>query len=90
MTSRQYTLDPDDWGELRALGHRMLDDMLDYLQTLRDRPVWRPMPDEVSRVFDAPMPHEGTPAEHVYASFARRLALRDGQRSSPFLGVGDG
>lgn len=33
------TLDPRDWEELRSLGHRMLDDMLDYLRDVRgDRP----------------------------------------------------
>ena len=40
----EETLDPDDWGEMRALGHRMVDDMMDYLQGVRDRPVWRPVP----------------------------------------------
>ncbi len=25
------TLDPQDWDELRAQGHRMLDDMIDYV-----------------------------------------------------------
>ena len=37
-------LDPEDWPGTRAQAHRMLDDMLDYSQTIRDRPVWRPMP----------------------------------------------
>jgi hypothetical protein len=37
--SIEETLDPENWGSMRALGHRMLDDMLDYLQTLRERPV---------------------------------------------------
>ena len=27
------SLDPDDWDELRAHAHRMLDDMIDYLAT---------------------------------------------------------
>ena len=31
------SLDPDDWGDLRAQGHRMLDDMLDNLETLTAR-----------------------------------------------------
>ena len=26
-------LDPQDWGAMRALGHRMVDDMLDYIST---------------------------------------------------------
>ena len=35
----EETLDPKDWDELRQLGHRMLDDMLDYLSTVRDKPA---------------------------------------------------
>lgn len=35
----EETLDPGDWESMRALGHRMLDDALDRLQTLRERPV---------------------------------------------------
>ena len=36
-----HSLDPVDWDELRRDGHRMLDDMFDHLQSLRDQPVWR-------------------------------------------------
>ena len=30
LSEAGQTLDPQNWDELRALGHRMLDDMLDY------------------------------------------------------------
>jgi aromatic-L-amino-acid/L-tryptophan decarboxylase len=36
-------LDPADWRTLRAEGHRMLDDMLGYIEGIRSRPAWRPM-----------------------------------------------
>ena len=36
----EETLDPGDWESIRALGHRMIDDMLDYMKNLRERPVW--------------------------------------------------
>lgn len=32
---------PEDWESMRALGHRMLGDMPDYLGTVRERPVWQ-------------------------------------------------
>ena len=32
------TLDPEDWSELRALGHRMIDDMFDRLEGLGAAP----------------------------------------------------
>ena len=31
----EETLDPTDWESTRALGHRMVDDMIDYLKTVR-------------------------------------------------------
>lgn len=50
------TLDPEDWRGFRLQGHRMLDDMLDYMENLRDRPVWQPIPESVRAVFLQPLP----------------------------------
>ena len=33
----EETLDPENWDELRALGHKMLDDMIDRQQNMRAR-----------------------------------------------------
>ncbi len=41
----EESLDPQDWAAMGALGRRMVDDMLDYLATVRQRPFWQPMPD---------------------------------------------
>src|ERR1035438_9205543 len=41
------TLDPSDWPGFRAQAHRMLDDILDYTQRIRERPVWQPIPPAV-------------------------------------------
>jgi hypothetical protein len=32
--SKEESLDPEDWEALRALGHRMVDDMMIYLETI--------------------------------------------------------
>ncbi len=53
---RSATLDPADWASLRAQGHRMLDDMFDYLEHIRARPVWQPMPSQVRAGFRAALP----------------------------------
>lgn len=48
-TEKNYeTLDPDDWGNMRALAHRMVDDAITYLETIRERPVWQPVPEEIA------------------------------------------
>ncbi|WP_075792287.1 pyridoxal phosphate-dependent decarboxylase family protein [Massilia putida] len=50
------TLDPDDWKDIRVLGHRMLDDMFDHLEGIRARPVWQQMPDAARDSLRSPMP----------------------------------
>jgi hypothetical protein len=45
MSDDPARLDPADWPAFRAEAHRMLDDVIDFMATVRDGPVWRPMPD---------------------------------------------
>jgi aromatic-L-amino-acid decarboxylase len=63
------TLDPDDWDAFRALTHRAVDDMIDHLQSVRDRPVWQAMPDEVCDALTGPAPRRGQGEERAYADF---------------------
>jgi aromatic-L-amino-acid decarboxylase len=65
----ENTLDPADWTELRAQGHRMLDDMLDYLENIRNRPVWKPIPDEVRSHFKEPLPQEECDLGEIHQKF---------------------
>ena len=44
-------LDPVDWEEFRRDCHRAVDDMIDHLATLRERPVWQAAPAEIRRSF---------------------------------------
>ena len=50
------SLDPQDWSELRALAHRMLDETIDSIANVRERPVWQPVPDHVRASFRADVP----------------------------------
>ena len=70
QSESSQTLDPQDWNEIRAQGHRMLDDMLDYVSNIRDRPVWQPIPDEVRRRFRADLPVKPCGLDEVYREFA--------------------
>ncbi len=55
LETSKDTLDPSDWNAFRLQGHRMLDDMIDYLEQLRGQPVWQPMPEEVRNSFREPL-----------------------------------
>src|SRR6266576_1046161 len=74
-SSPEISLDPQDargWEELRQLGHRMVDEMLEYLRTVRERPVWRPVPAEVrKRLSGTAAPRKPTDARDVYEEFKR-------------------
>ena len=65
------TLDPADWPAFRAQAHRMLDDMLDYVRDIRDRPVWQPAPEEVRARFRAAVPEEPSDLAAVHEEFLR-------------------
>lgn len=68
-TLNEETLDPEEWDSMQALGYRMVDDMLDYLKTVRDRPVWKHAPEDVKARFDRPVPLDPQPPQEVYQEF---------------------
>ncbi|HEX7390940.1 MAG TPA: pyridoxal-dependent decarboxylase [Acidiphilium sp.] len=87
MTDTNTTLDPGDWAGLRALGHRMMDDMIDRLAELRDRPVWRRMTQADREAFTAPLPASGIGAEAAYRAFADTIApFASGNTHPRFMG----
>jgi aromatic-L-amino-acid decarboxylase len=67
----EETLDPEDWESMQVLGHRMLDDMFDYLKGVRDRPVWQHAPDDVKHHFNSPLPSGPQLPEEIYKEFQK-------------------
>lgn len=67
------TLDPSDWHALRAQGHRMLDDILDYAEHCRERPVWQPIPTEVRAQFQQTLPVAPTDLSLVHQQFMQNI-----------------
>lgn len=64
-----HTLDPSDWDALREQGHRMLDDIFDYMQHLRERPVWQATPPEVRARFHEPLPRKPSDIAAIHQTF---------------------
>jgi len=67
------TLDPDDWEEIRKLGHTMMDDVIDYLKNVRNQPVWKPVPAETKAFLNEAVPIAGMDAKDVYAQFKQHI-----------------
>jgi aromatic-L-amino-acid/L-tryptophan decarboxylase len=69
----EISIDPDNWSVARALAHRIVDDAVDHLADVRNRPVWRPMPDDVRAAYLTPVPHDPTPLADVYGALRETL-----------------
>ena len=63
------TLDPQDWPAFRRQAHRMLDDMIDYVAGIRDRPVWQPIPSAIRNHFREAFPWSPAALEQVHGEF---------------------
>ena len=65
-------LDPADWESYRSLAHRMLDESLDYLRDVRERPTWTPTPRDVkAEIHGEPLPRRGLGEAAAYDDFLR-------------------
>ncbi|UCH71363.1 MAG: aminotransferase class V-fold PLP-dependent enzyme [Candidatus Bathyarchaeota archaeon] len=58
---------------MRALGHQMVDDMMTYLETLRERPVWQRIPEKVRRNLKRPLPMNPQGAKSAYQDFIKNV-----------------
>ena len=67
------SLDPLDWSDYRAQGHRMMDDMFDYMENIRARPVWQPIPQPTRDSVKEAMPLGPSSLEDVHFSFIQNI-----------------
>ncbi len=70
---RETSLDPSNWNDLRELGHKMIDDMMDHLQNIRDEPSWRKIPAETKEFLDRPAPMTPQDPLEIYEEFKRHI-----------------
>jgi aromatic-L-amino-acid/L-tryptophan decarboxylase len=73
MTDKELTLDPEQWSEMRRLGHQMVDDMMNYLENVSNTPVWKSMPDKTKKYFEQSVPLDGSNVEDVYEEFKENI-----------------
>ena len=70
---KDLTLDPENWDQMRQLGHQMIDDLFDYWQSIRDQKIWKPIPSEVKEFLDQPIPEQGQDPAKVYEEFKQNI-----------------
>ncbi len=71
---REETLDPQDWEQMRALLHQMIDDSIDYMQDLRGQAPWTPMGDNERAAFaKATPPRSGIGSQATYQDYLEQV-----------------
>jgi aromatic-L-amino-acid/L-tryptophan decarboxylase len=65
----ELSLDPKGWKAFRSLAHKALDEALEFVERVRERPVWQPMPAEVHAELAQPLSIDETPLETLYHQF---------------------
>ncbi len=85
--SAETSLDPVDWTPFRQQAHEMLDDALNYIQHIRERPVWQPIPGDVRSRFREPVPSQGSSLGEVHQRFMNDiLPYATGNTHPGFMG----
>jgi len=72
-TPTTETLDPANWEAVRQLGHQMVDDMVQFLQTIGEQPVWREPSGEAKEHLQADLPQSPQDLESVYTDFKKHV-----------------
>jgi glutamate/tyrosine decarboxylase-like PLP-dependent enzyme len=62
----ERSLDPENWDNFRRQLHQTADDMVDYLCSIRERPVWQALPDTSRSLFSESCPREPCDIAGVY------------------------
>ena len=73
QSKHEQTLDPENWDEFQDLAHKVVDDLVGYLKTVGDRPVWTPLPEEAKELFAEPLPLKGSKESEVYESVKNHI-----------------
>jgi len=69
----EETLDPGNWDEIKSMSHVMVDEMIEFLQTIREQPVWRKPPQEVIDSFNSALPVFPQSIKQVYHDFKKNI-----------------
>jgi len=73
MDLNEETLDPGNWDEMQQTGVLMVEEMMEFLATVRDRKVWQQAPAEVKDYFKQNAPAEGESVKNIYADFKTKI-----------------
>ena len=69
----EETLDPGDWNSMKQLAHKMVEDMFAYLQNVRERPAWKPIPASTRDHLKQGLPVSPQSPTEIYEEFVEHI-----------------
>ena len=73
ILENEQTLDNPDWDAMRDLGKKMVDDVVDLLQNLDEKPIWQEIPQETKDFLKSDLPKKGKSPEVIYQEFLKHI-----------------
>ncbi len=71
--SKEPSLDPQDWDEMKKTALQMVEDMFDLLQNINSKKVWQEIPEKVKKEIDIPVPQNENHVNAVYQDFKQQI-----------------
>lgn len=73
ILQNEETLDPVNWQNHKDLAHKMIDDVFEYLSTLREQKVWTKTPDKTINSLKSNIPENGSELSGIYEDFKQNI-----------------
>ncbi|MCR8556006.1 aminotransferase class V-fold PLP-dependent enzyme [Mucilaginibacter sp. BJC16-A38] len=73
MLTKEIGLDPDNWDDIKTLGYLIIDDMVEYLKNIGNKPVWTPVPQLVKDELNKSIPQQPQNIFDIYDDFKQQI-----------------
>jgi glutamate/tyrosine decarboxylase-like PLP-dependent enzyme len=67
------SLDPTDWDAFRESSHRILDEMITFLQQVNQKKIWEPVPESTKEALKQPVPLDSQERDQIYEEFKEHI-----------------
>lgn len=67
------SLDPKDWGEMKSVGNKVLDDIFNYLENIEQEKIWKPLTNKILKDINTSVPNEPMGLEQCYEEFCSSI-----------------
>ncbi len=69
----ELNADPENWDDLKKILHTAVEEMVDYLQMVRSRKAWQPIPQEAKEKLTDEFPDTGKDLKELYNVFKEAI-----------------